>query len=1006
MSKKLYLKLLGDAQVFLDDKPILFSFAKIHALLYYVLVNKHVSRDEMAGVLWADKTEKGAKKNLRNTIYQANKVLGDDYIVSPNKSVLTLNESLMIESDIDLFLKNPVKHLDLYGGEFLKGFFLKDAEMFDLWVIKTRQYYEQKFVQACYQKIQTDIEYNDTQTVEKNIRRLIEIDEFDERNYQLLMSYYKDKGLNGKVVETYYELSNSLERELGISPSKETREIYEQTLMIVDGNKRKKDNRTLFFGRTKEIEFLEKNVHFFFEQKEYKNILIKGDIGSGKSVLVEQVLHHAKKKGDVLSVQCYQVEKHYPLRCFRIVVEEIFKLLEEKAVVTQFFKEKIYRFFPTLSDYEQDAILNNELSALSQLICELLYKITENQKIILFIKDIQWMDKESFSLLTSLMLRLHSQKILWLFTMRREEQEYIDRFINTMTMHHQLDTLMLLPLNFEETQSFSKKYLPNKVLSNDIVEQLYDETQGNIFFLTEYLNALKVDAKLDYMSLKMQDAIKNRFAYLTTNEREIVYFISFFDRPVSLSFIAKVLEKDVSSVVDSVDSLVKQYILKSDIEQEDIVVIFTHKKLKEFLYQNQSVAKKHLMHGRIARLLEMDIDVQTADISVLSLISYHYQQARQELESLYYRLLCLQNQLKIQNELFPIYSDKVPLKEYPIKISQEDIFLQFQDIKEKIERLKEQYNGHKLYQTLVLKSLYLEGRYFIFCAEYEKGLEAIHQVILKAKMSNDTEYVLEGYRQIIHYYIQLDDAENMQRYIELAINAATQANNHEFIGILLRLKGLYHLMSGDLDTAINLFYQSISTLTITDYLKEKYSLNIAAAYDYLSEVESIKGNYENAVLLLEKSINIAISQQSPSSLVVFYTNMGVILYMMEDYERSKYFLLKAKQLYSNTFSSLWKEVQLNAHIALIALKERDTQTVYRFLKENKTDIKLISNKRDIGFIYYVKAITKHEMDRGLLVDKHLETLLRQPFGYYKEQALKYLSPNRDVSESKLLKMIN
>ena len=70
----------------------------------------------------------------------------------------------------------------------------------------------------------------------KNIRKLIAIDEFDERNYQLLMQFYIENHRNGKAIETYYELVETLRDELGIEPSEETKQLYQRTLQIANQN--------------------------------------------------------------------------------------------------------------------------------------------------------------------------------------------------------------------------------------------------------------------------------------------------------------------------------------------------------------------------------------------------------------------------------------------------------------------------------------------------------------------------------------------------------------------------------------------------------------------------------------------------------------------------------------------------------------------------------------------------------------------------------------------------
>ncbi len=120
MKKDLTLKLFGPPKVVFNQKDIRFSFSKMEALLYYLAVMGQVNRDEIAGILWGDKENQVARKNLRNTVYQANKIFEGDIIVSPSRSSLALNPDLSLSLDVKLFERDPLSALDLYRGDFLE----------------------------------------------------------------------------------------------------------------------------------------------------------------------------------------------------------------------------------------------------------------------------------------------------------------------------------------------------------------------------------------------------------------------------------------------------------------------------------------------------------------------------------------------------------------------------------------------------------------------------------------------------------------------------------------------------------------------------------------------------------------------------------------------------------------------------------------------------------------------------------------------------------------------
>ena len=262
---KLSCKLFGVPKIEKDGQNVFLPYAKVNALLYYLFVNKVVSRDEISGLLWPDENEENAKKNLRNAVYQAKKALAEDVIISPKKSILMLNEELDIEIDVDRFLRDPQENMSLYDGDFLQGFFLKDADTYEYWVTKMRNYYKDKFSSECYLKIESDIQAQRYDQVEDRIRQLMELDEYDERNYRLLMRFYQDTGRNGKVIEVYYELSKLLRQELGIAPDEQTKEIYQHSLEQIHVQESSSTSRddSFFFGRFQEIASLEKALNDF-----------------------------------------------------------------------------------------------------------------------------------------------------------------------------------------------------------------------------------------------------------------------------------------------------------------------------------------------------------------------------------------------------------------------------------------------------------------------------------------------------------------------------------------------------------------------------------------------------------------------------------------------------------------------------------------------------------------------------------------------------------------------
>ena len=72
---KIYLQLFGVPQFYLNGKQILFPYSKINALIYYLVLNKFITRDEIANLLWPDENEKQPKRILEMLFIKQKSVL-------------------------------------------------------------------------------------------------------------------------------------------------------------------------------------------------------------------------------------------------------------------------------------------------------------------------------------------------------------------------------------------------------------------------------------------------------------------------------------------------------------------------------------------------------------------------------------------------------------------------------------------------------------------------------------------------------------------------------------------------------------------------------------------------------------------------------------------------------------------------------------------------------------------------------------------------------------------
>ncbi len=132
-------RLLGPPRIERDGLPVAVDTRKAIALLAYLAVTGRAqSRDHLAALLWPEADQARARSALRRTLSALNSALGGAGLDVARESLRFTGEGTWI--DVAAFaegLRTPGGDLraaaELWGGDFLSGFVLRDSPDFDDW---------------------------------------------------------------------------------------------------------------------------------------------------------------------------------------------------------------------------------------------------------------------------------------------------------------------------------------------------------------------------------------------------------------------------------------------------------------------------------------------------------------------------------------------------------------------------------------------------------------------------------------------------------------------------------------------------------------------------------------------------------------------------------------------------------------------------------------------------------------------------------------------------------
>ena len=338
----LRLMLLGAFQVALNGTPVTtFRSAKTQALLAYLAAESERphGREALAGLLWPDQPESVALHNLSQTLNQLRLAIDDRHADPPflliSRRAIQWNraaDSWLDVAALTSYIAGSQTHphpdllgclscmqqlqqaVDLYRGPLLDGFFVRDSDLFEAWMLLKREWLHGQVLQALdalavYYERQREWEAALTAA-----RRQIELDPFREAAHRQVMRLLALRGQRNAALMHYETYRRWLADQLEVEPANETTILYERIRASELGIEHKQLSKLAngvaqfsvlnsqflhetpdlanFYGRATEIAMLQRWV----VADGCRVVAVVGIGGVGKTAvaakLVESVTHH------------------------------------------------------------------------------------------------------------------------------------------------------------------------------------------------------------------------------------------------------------------------------------------------------------------------------------------------------------------------------------------------------------------------------------------------------------------------------------------------------------------------------------------------------------------------------------------------------------------------------------------------------------------------------------------------------------------------------------------
>lgn len=229
---RIYITTLGGLRIVRGHEQIL----DLHkqpvrcALFLYLAMHRLASRDELATILWPERSTDRTRHSLSQTLYELRRQLGDEIIRSQGNQV-EIAEKVQIDALEFRLAAESGKDEQAYGvysGTFLKGIHLGISNEFESWVDRTRFELERHYRDVCRRLSGARLEHGDEKGALSVVRRWVSINPLEDEAQHLLIKLLAQLGRRAEALQQYDRYRELIGRELDVEPLDQTEELIRQ----------------------------------------------------------------------------------------------------------------------------------------------------------------------------------------------------------------------------------------------------------------------------------------------------------------------------------------------------------------------------------------------------------------------------------------------------------------------------------------------------------------------------------------------------------------------------------------------------------------------------------------------------------------------------------------------------------------------------------------------------------------------------------------------------------
>ena len=692
----LRIRLLGVPQIEVEGATFTVDTRKAVALLAYLaMTGVPQGRDTLAALLWPDYDGESARSSLRRTLSALRKALADRWL-SPGRDSISL-DTTGVWLDVSAFREDIeaqqahghapdqpcaacTETLEgaaaLYRDDFMAGFTLRDSPEYEDWQSFQAQELRRRLDLALDRLVTLLSARGELERAIRHARRRLALDALNEAAHVALIELYALAGDRTAALRQYRECVRVLDEELGVPPLPETTRLYESIFagdvtprpasLVTSARTaapasepRSGPSSWPLVGRAPELSTLLQAYERASDNG--RLVVIEGEAGIGKTRLAGEFLSRVQTSGSaILATQCYDGEAGLafgPVASLlrsalalpdvpqRLESLSRWELAEASRILPGAAPAGAEDARPALdSPAAQERFLGGVAAVLAT-------ALSGARPGVLLVEDVQWADEASLDLLTYLARRGDGRQVVVILTWRTEEvparhrlrRLLVERERANAATHVQLQRLEAGPV-----RELVASVVPGVDASARLATRLFEETEGLPLFLTQYLAAVEASADEVGDALPVpggiRDLLLSRLAQAGPAEQQVLGAAAVIGRSFDFDVLHTASGRSEEEAIAALESLEALGFIRSldtgGADDAGPMYDFSHDKMRELVYEQTSLARRRLLHRRVAEAYSRA--PATRQPLVASRVAHHYRLAGQEQEASTYFYLAAQ----------------------------------------------------------------------------------------------------------------------------------------------------------------------------------------------------------------------------------------------------------------------------------------------------------------------------------------------------------------------------